>query len=143
MPARVAVVLVALFSLVAASTASARYFGRHKVQYERSDFKRLTTEHFDIYFYPEEEAAVRLAARMAERWYARLSKLLNHQLNGRQPRILYAAHPHFQQTNILSGEIGEGKGGLRRCPCGSSRAWRSTSRSRRGWVWQFGLTPGF
>ena len=29
----------------------------------------------------------------------------------RQPLILYAAHPHFQQTNIL-GEIGEGTGGV-------------------------------
>ena len=112
MHARVAVALVALLSLLSASVASAQYFGRNKVQYERFDFKLLTTEHFDIYFYPEEEAAVRLAAQMAERWYARLSKLLNHQLNGRQPLILYAAHPHFQQTNILSGEIGEGTGGV-------------------------------
>ncbi len=112
MHARYAAALVTLFCLLASSTTSAQYFGRNKVQYEKFDFKVLTTEHFDIYFYPEEEAAVRLAAQMAERWYARLSKLLNHQLNGRQPLILYAAHPHFQQTNILSGEIGEGTGGV-------------------------------
>ncbi len=55
---------------------SAQYFGRNKVQYERFDFKVLATEHFDIYYYPEEEAAVQLAARMAERWHARLTKLL-------------------------------------------------------------------
>ena len=36
----------------------------------------LKTEHFDIYFYPEEEAAARMASRLAERWYARLSALL-------------------------------------------------------------------
>ncbi|HEX6162850.1 MAG TPA: BamA/TamA family outer membrane protein [Vicinamibacterales bacterium] len=71
----------------------------------------LATDHFDIYYYPEEEAAVRLAARMAERWHARLTKLLQHELSGRQPLILYAAHPHFQQTNILDG-IGEGTGGV-------------------------------
>jgi Tol biopolymer transport system component len=92
--------------------SSAQYFGRNKVQYERFDFKVLATEHFDIHYYPEEEAAVRLAARMAERWYARLSTLLGHELRGRQPLILYAAHPHFQQTNVLSGEIGEGTGGV-------------------------------
>jgi Tol biopolymer transport system component len=109
---RVVVVLVALFSLGISSSASAQYFGRNKVQYERFDFKVLATEHFDIYYYPEEEAAVKLAARMAERWYARLSKLLQHELRGRQPLILYAAHPHFQQTNVLSGEIGEGTGGV-------------------------------
>ena len=101
----------ACYCLAAAVPSSAQYFGRNKVQYERFDFKVLATEHFDIYYYPEEEAAVRLAARMAERWHARLTRLLQHELSGRQPLILYAAHPHFQQTNIL-GEIGEGTGGV-------------------------------
>ncbi len=107
----VTVVLAAVVLLSSAGSAHAQYFGRNKVQYERFDFKVLTTEHFDIYYYPEEEAAVRLAARMAERWHARLTKLLDHELSGRQPLILYAAHPHFQQTNII-GEIGEGTGGV-------------------------------
>ena len=108
----VTVLLAAMLAFVSAAPASAQYFGRNKVQYERFDFKVLATEHFDIYYYPEEEAAVALAARMAERWYARISKLLQHELRGRQPLILYAAHPHFQQTNVLSGEIGEGTGGV-------------------------------
>ena len=95
-----------------ASAAQAQYFGQNKVQYEKFEFKVLKTEHFDIYYYPEEAASVQLAARMAERWYARLSKVLKHELNGRQPLILYAAHPHFQQTNVLAGEIGEGTGGV-------------------------------
>jgi len=103
--------LAALIWLGSAVSSSAQYFGRNKVQYERFDFKVLATDHFDIYYYPEEEAAVRLAARMAERWHARLTRLLQHELSGRQPLILYAAHPHFQQTNIL-GEIGEGTGGV-------------------------------
>ena len=92
--------------------ADAQYFGRNKVQHQRFDFKVLTSEHFDVYYYPEEEAAVRLATRMAERWYSRLSQLLKHELSGRQKLILYAAHPHFEQTNILDGEIGEGTGGV-------------------------------
>ena len=102
--------ILALFGT--ASAAHAQYFGRNKVQYENFDFKVKSTQHFDIYFYPEEEAAVELAARMAERWYARLSKLLQHELSGRQPLILYAAAPHFRQTNALSGEVGEGTGGV-------------------------------
>ncbi len=71
-----------------------------------------STDHFDIYYYPEEQQAVELAARMAERWYARLSRVLRHELSSRQPIILYAAHPHFQQTNAISGDIGEGTGGV-------------------------------
>ena len=93
--------------------SSAQYFGRNKVQYERFDFKVLATEHFDIYYYPEEEAAVR-ARRANGRALVRaaLASCLQHELSGRQPLILYAAHPHFQQTNILDGEIGEGTGGV-------------------------------
>jgi Tol biopolymer transport system component len=108
--ARMAVVFAAC--LLVSTGANAQYFGTNKVQYERFDFKVLPTEHFDIYYYPEEEAAVRLAARMAERWYTRLSGLLRHQLSSRQPLILYASHPHFQQTNAIEGQIGEGTGGV-------------------------------
>ncbi len=111
MTIRQALIVLALIAFGSAP-ADAQYFGRNKVQYEKFDFKVMKTEHFDIYYYPEEAAAVQLASRMAERWYDRLSKLLNHELNGRQPLVLYAAHPHFQQTNTLSGEIGEGTGGV-------------------------------
>jgi hypothetical protein len=104
--------VLAVLILVAGAETSAQYFGTNKVQYERFDFRVLATDHFDIYYYPEEAAAVQLAARMAERWYARLSKVLRHELSGRQPLILYAAHPHFQQTQSLPGEIGEGTGGV-------------------------------
>src|SRR5215208_2439100 len=71
MRCRVIVVLASLLLLGSALPSNAQYFGRNKVQYERFDFKVLATDHFDIYYYPEEEAAVRLAARMAERWHAR------------------------------------------------------------------------
>ena len=112
MRSRVIAVLALLLLIFGnAVPSSAQYFGRNKVQYERFDFKVLTTEHFDIYYYPEEEAAVRLAARMAERWHSRLTRLLAHELRGRQPLIIYAAHPHFEQTNLL-GEVGEGTGGV-------------------------------
>lgn len=108
---KVALLLIVM-ALGIAPLADAQYFGRNKVQYEEFEFKVLATEHFDIYFYPEEEAAVQLAARMAERWYTRLSKLLRHELDGRQPLILYASHPHFRQTNAIPGEVGEGTGGV-------------------------------
>lgn len=92
--------------------ASAQYFGRNKVQYEAFDWKVMRTEHFDIHFYPQEEQAVRDAARMAERWYARLSRVFNHQLSERKPIILYANQGDFQQTNVTSGQIEEGTGGF-------------------------------
>jgi Tol biopolymer transport system component len=92
--------------------AQGDYFGQNKVQYHDFDFKVMKTDHFDIYFYPEEEEAAKLASRMAERWYVRISTLLNHELRGRQPLILYASGPHFRETNTVSGAIGEGTGGV-------------------------------
>ena len=109
---RSVVILLAVMICGSASTAHAQYFGQNKVQYEKFNFKVKATEHFDIYYYPEEQQAVDLAARMAERWYARLSRVLRHDLSSRQPIILYAAHPHFQQTNALEGSIDEGTGGV-------------------------------
>ena len=106
--------LLAAAILLAPATASAQggYFGRNKVQYQEFNFKLLQTEHFDIYFYPEEADAARMASRLAERWYARLAALLAHKLRGRQTLILYASGPHFRQTNVIEGELGEGTGGV-------------------------------
>ncbi len=91
--------------------AVAQYFGRNKVQYESFDFRVLGTEHYDVHYYAVEEEAARDAARMAERWHDRLSRIFNHTLTSRKPIVLYADHPDFQQTNILSGNISEGTGG--------------------------------
>jgi len=98
--------------VLTANDSSAQYFGQNKVQYRKLDFKVLRTEHFDVYFYPEERAGTEIAARMAERWYARLSKFFHHELRGRQPLILYASPTDFQQTNVIPGDLGEGTGGV-------------------------------
>ena len=102
-----------LFVLLAmTSTAHAQYFGRNKVQYRTFDFQILKTDHFDIYYYPEEAEAAQIASRMAERWHARLSRFFGHDLRGRQAIILYAVPAHFRQTNAIEGLIGEGTGGV-------------------------------
>src|SRR4030043_53172 len=38
--------------------------------------------------------------------------VLNYELQSRQPLILYASHPHFEQTNAIPEEIGEATGGV-------------------------------
>jgi len=96
----------------AARDARAQYFGQNKVQYKTFRFQVLKTEHFDIYFYPEEQEAAFEAGRLAERWYARLSAIFEHELQGRQPLVLYASHADFEQTNAIQGELGEGTGGV-------------------------------
>src|SRR5581483_5664858 len=107
-------VLVAgvLAVLLSPPSASAQYFGRNKVQYKQLDFQILKTEHFDIYYYPEERDGIDIAARLAERWHARLERLFEHTLRGRQPLLLYASHADFEQTNAIQGELSEGTGGV-------------------------------
>jgi Tol biopolymer transport system component len=107
---RLAAFTLALLGVLA-TTADAQYFGRNQVQYRTFDFRVLQTEHFDVYYYPEMEEASRDIGRMSERWYARLSRILDHTFTERQPVVMYATHPHFQQTNIIRG-IGEGTGGV-------------------------------
>lgn len=107
----VRVVIVALLLSLVAGTASAQYFGRNKVQWEKFDFKVLQTEHFDIYYYDQEADVVHDVARMSERWYARLSRVFNHSFR-RKPIVLYANAADFHQTTTTGGLIGEGTGGF-------------------------------
>jgi hypothetical protein len=95
-----------------ASHADAQYIARNKVRYKDFRFEILKTRHFDVYFYAEEREAADQVARMAERWYGRLSDLLGHELEGRQPILVYASHPDFEQTNAVSDMIDEGTGGI-------------------------------
>ncbi|HSJ64437.1 MAG TPA: BamA/TamA family outer membrane protein [Gemmatimonadaceae bacterium] len=103
--------LVALATVLLAVDAEAQYFGRNKVQYEKFDFHVMDTEHYDIHFYPAESLATKDAARMAERWYTRLSNTLQHEYAGK-PLIFYADHADFQQTNVIGGFIEQGTGGI-------------------------------
>ena len=109
---RMYILLGALGVLVASAPAEAQYFGQNKVRYEAPRFRVLNTEHFDVYYCDEESRVVADAAAMAERWYARLSRVLDHTLSRRQPLILYPSHPAFEQTNAIAGELGEGVGGV-------------------------------
>src|ERR1700747_2460685 len=86
------VAFVGVLTLGLGSSVSAQYFGQNKGQYKNLDFQVLKTQHFDIYFYPTEREGIDIAARMSERWLARLERIFEHQLRGRQPLVLYASH---------------------------------------------------
>ncbi len=97
--------------VLAAAPLSAQYFGQNKVQYRSFKFQSIQTEHFDIYYYPDERPGALDAARMAERAYGRLSRILHHQFQSRKPIILYASQSDFAQTNVVDAS-GEGLGGV-------------------------------
>lgn len=104
--------LVAVCVLAFASRADAQqYFGQNQVQYKHFTWRVLETEHFTVHYYPQERAAVMDAARMAERSYARLSRILGHQFREKKPIILFASRADFGQNNV-TGDLGEGTGGV-------------------------------
>ena len=114
MPHRLRFILafLCLLAMPAAAFAQGDYFGRNKVQYRDFKWEIISTPHFEIYFYQGEEEAAYDAARMAERSYNRLSRILQHRFSDKIPIILYASHTDFQQTNVLPGFISEGTGGV-------------------------------
>ena len=87
------------------------YFGQNQVQYDHFDWKVMETEHFLIHYYPSEQTAVYDAARMAERAYARLSRIIGYQFREKKPIVLFASRSDFGQNNV-TGDLGEGVGGV-------------------------------
>ncbi len=110
--ARLMGALASVLVLALAAPAHAQYFGRNAVQWDRLKFEVLKTDHFDVYYYPQEKGAAEQTGRLAERWYTRLSTLLHHEMKERQPVILYDSSARFQQTNTLGSAPGEGTGGV-------------------------------
>ena len=102
---------LALTTGMAAHAGAQNYFGQNQVQYDRFNWTQLATEHFLIYYYPEERVATLDAARMAERAYARLSRVLGHQFREKKPIVLFSSRTDFGQNNI-TGDLGEGTGGV-------------------------------
>ena len=91
---------------------SAQYFGANKVQYRALRFRVLKTEHFDIHFQQDERESVDLAASLAERWWARLSRFFGHSLDSRQQIVVYRTQVDFEQTPIVDGALAIGTRGF-------------------------------
>ncbi|MGH7617159.1 MAG: TolB family protein, partial [Gemmatimonadaceae bacterium] len=109
--AGLALVLGMLATVAPARAGAQNYFGQNQVQYDKFDWHILETEHFLIYFYPEERTATFQAARMAERAYARLSRVLDHQFREKKPIVLFGSRTDFGQNNV-TGDLGEGTAGV-------------------------------
>jgi len=88
------------------------HFGKNKVHYKDFKWATLKTTHFVIYFYSGEEQLARNTAKMAERAYQHLSTTMQHEFAEKIPLFCYASSDDFQQTEVISGFIGEGIGGV-------------------------------
>ncbi|HUF27780.1 MAG TPA: BamA/TamA family outer membrane protein [Gemmatimonadaceae bacterium] len=108
---RALAVLVGLAVVISSPASAQGYFGQNQVQYDKFDWQVLETEHFLIHYYEAEAQAAHDAARMAERAYGRLSRILGHQFREKKPIILYASRGDFGQNNV-TGDLGEFTGGV-------------------------------
>lgn len=95
------------------SGASAQfYFGQNKVQYTQFDWQVLSTDHFKIYYYVEEQEIAEIGARLAEETYREYSNTFNLAIDRSIPLILYSSPNYFEQTNVIPDMLGEETGGF-------------------------------
>ena len=91
-----------------AQTSYFPYYGKNRIRYDDFKWKIYTTEHFEIYYYPEIEQHLERVASYAESAYQQVSADLKHDLAHRVPMVLYKTQSEFQQQNIEPMELPEG-----------------------------------
>lgn len=106
-----------LFSLlICADAAFSQFFvfGKNRVQYEVFDWRYIQTDHFDIYYYGEENYHLaQFTAESVESGLAQLMDDFGHALTNRIPVIIYDSHSDFSQTNVVALPVdAQGIGGV-------------------------------
>jgi hypothetical protein len=113
--ARLAAYAVAATMLLAPALAAAQtpyipYFGKNQIRYDNFRWQIYTTDHFEIYYYPEIEPHLERVASYAESAYQHISSELKYDLAFKIPLILFKTSAEFQQQNVIPGAAQEGVG---------------------------------
>ena len=91
-----------------AQTPFVPYFNKNRIKYDHFKWQTYTTDHFEIYYYPEIEKHIERVASYAESAYQQISADLKHDLAFKVPLILYKTESEFQQQNVDPTEMPEG-----------------------------------
>jgi hypothetical protein len=97
-------------TLAAAQTPYIPYYGKNQIRYDNFRWSIYTTDHFEIYYYPEIEQHLERVAGYAESAYQHVSSELKHDLAFKVPLILFKTSSEFQQQNVIPGAAQEGVG---------------------------------
>ena len=97
-----------LLNMFSVDKADARF----KVRDYKFHWKKYSTEHFDIYFYEEENFLLDYTASVVEDAYDRISRIIDYKPLLKFPVIIYKSHQEFEQTNIIDEPLSEGIGGF-------------------------------
>ena len=89
---------------------SSRTYGKNNIHYDKFDWHIYTTDHFEIFYYPELEQHLERIAGYAESAYQQISADLKHDLSTKIQLILFKTHSEFEQENIDPSAGQEGVG---------------------------------
>src|SRR4051812_23404041 len=95
---------------LAAQTPFVPYYGKNKIHYDKFDWQIYTTDHFEIFFYPELKQHIERVAGYAESAYQQISADLKHDLSTKVQLILFKTHSEFEQENVDPSAGQEGVG---------------------------------
>jgi len=146
---RVAAAAACAAALAAPYAAAA--FGKNVVHNEKFAWRVYPTDHFDLYYYEEEEFLLEWTAELVESAYGQMSDAFDHDLSKRYPVVIFMSGRHFEQNNIspVSGEAIGGfteplKGRLVMPYNGSQRQYETTMTHEMAHVFEFDvLFPTF
>jgi len=87
-------------------------FGKNKKQYEKFNWRYISSSNFDVYFHGKKPDLATYAAREAEEALTIIQQQLGYDLTKRITFIVYNSHNQFQQTNVIDEMMSEGIGGV-------------------------------
>ena len=97
-------------AMAQAATQFFPYYGKNRVKYDDFQWHIYTTDHFEIFYYPEVEEHLERIASYAESAYAQISADLTHDLANLVPLVIFKTHSEFEQQNIIPGAVSDGVG---------------------------------
>ena len=103
-------VLTATTAELSAQGQFAPFYGKNRVKYDKFDWHIYTSDHFEIYYYPELEEHLERVTSYAESAYQQISANLQHELAFVVPLVIFKTHSEFEQQNVIPGASPEGVG---------------------------------
>jgi len=100
----VSLLLAGVAAPALAQTAMVPYFGKNNIHYDKFRWMIYTTDHFEIYYYPELEQHLERVAGYAESAYQQISADLKHDLSFKVQLMLFKTHSEFEQQNVAPGD---------------------------------------
>jgi len=140
---RSAIAILIAVLLLAATPASAQWFGKNKVQYEVLDWAVLETPHLRLHYYAEEESLARHLVVFAESVCVEFDGRFRVTPRNRVPFLLFSVHHLFQQSNATPGLVSEGTGGLTELIKGRVMLPHTGSWDRLRWVTRHELAHAY